>query len=87
MRATAEASAAQDVEDDVEDGDNNLGELMSDVGRSQSTGWVLTVTITETMIIRTSAIAAITALIAPPIAEKMAPYEVEVSSEGYLHRA
>ena len=35
----------------------------------------LTVTMTETIIIMMLAIAATTALIAPPIAEKMAPYD------------
>lgn len=74
-RASAEAVAAQNVEDDVEDSDKDLcgdrDELQ--VGRAEWTG--LTVTMTLTMIMMMFAIAETIALIAPPIAEKIAPCE------------
>ena len=43
---------------------------------------ILTVTITDTMIISMLAIADITASIAPPIADTMAPYSENVSVLG-----
>ena len=71
-RTTAEAVAAEDVEDDIEDSDNNLTDIHQ-LEAEQVERVLLTVTMTLTMIMMMSAIAATTALIAAPMAEKIAP--------------
>ena len=73
-RASAEAVAAQDVEDNINDSDNNLRNKGNEIhGRTLLPVGELTVTITETIVMMTFAMAEIIALIPPPIAETMEP--------------
>ena len=71
--ASAEAVAAQDVKDDVEYGDDDLVGTGQGVLKAWPRWGVRTVAMTLTMIMMMLAIAETTALIAPPIAEKIAP--------------
>lgn len=88
--ASAEAVAANDVEDDIEDRDDDLLREQQSLKEHEGTsGSVLTVTMTETMIIHTLAIAEMTASMAPPIAETIAPYNafIAISSQMSFHES
>ena len=74
--ASAEAVAAQDIENDIEDGDDDLRSgVVSTHAKDQEVEMRMrhTVTMTLTMIIMISAMAETMALMAPPIADTIAP--------------